>query len=276
MQGPPLFLGMSGRVGRLIRPALPPGIPCAARRGAGDLIWDLMAGPDPLLALADRLGPPGALVVLAGVTPATGADMQANVALARAALRAAQAAGVGRVLLASSSAVYGGHRDAPWHEGDAPAPTSAYGAAKLAMERAAEPFRDAGLRVCALRIGNVAGADALLLNAPGPVALDRFTDGGGPVRSYIGPATLARVLVALSDPALPLPPFLNLAAPTPIEMRALADAAGLPWAWTPAPQSAVQRMVLDCRALAGLFRFDDADSDPATMVAQWRGALGAG
>lgn len=279
----PLFLGMSGRVGRLIRPALPPDALCSGRVGGG-LAWDLLAGPDPLRDLADRIGAPQALVMLAGNTPATGSDMALNVALARAAMEAARAAGVGRVLLASSSAVYAGHRDQPWHENDTPAPATPYGAAKLAMERAAQPFRDAGLTVCALRIGNVAGADALLLNAPGPIRLDQFAAGGGhghgrhghgrhgngPVRSYIGPATLARVLVALCGPGCDLPPVLNLAAPRPVSMQALTEAAGMTWSWVPAGPNAAQRVVLDCAALAARIGFDDTDSDPAAMVAQWR------
>jgi UDP-glucose 4-epimerase len=283
----PLFVGMSGRVGRLIRPALPPDALCARRTGAGGgmdggMDWDILAGPAPLLGLADRIGPPRALVMLAGNTPATGSDMTLNVALAQAAMQAARAAGVGRVLLASSSAVYAGHRDSPWHEGDAPAPAGAYGAAKLAMEAAAAPFRDAGLSVCALRIGNVAGADALLLNAPGPIRLDRFaegeaaTTGDGPVRSYIGPATLARVLLALSNDGGDLPPVLNLAAPRPVTMQALTEAAGMEWTWVPAGPKAARRVVLDCAALAARVHFDDTDSDPAAMVAQWRAARRAG
>jgi len=277
MSAPPLYLGMGGRVGRLIRPFLPPATLTAARQGAerADLVWDLAAGSGPLRDLVARRGLPGALVVLAGVTPATGPDMAANVALARAAMAAARDVGVKRVLLASTAAVYGpGDGCTPWSEAAVPAPANAYAASKLAMEREAERFREAGLAVCALRIGNVAGADALLLNAPGPVVLDRFADGGGPVRSYIGPATLARVLAALCAPGLALPPVLNLAAPGPVAMRDLARAAGFRWSWTPAPATARQWQVMDCSALAGLVGFDDKDSAPATMVAEWRAAQG--
>lgn len=273
----PLILGIAGRVGRLIRPALPEGPeggPWLAHRRAPasprEIGWDLLAGPEPLLDLADRAGAPRALVVLSGVTPATGADMSANVALAVAAMEAARRAGVGRVLLASSSAVYGGARAEPWREDEPARPATAYGASKLAMEAAARPFRDSGLEVCALRIGNVAGADALLLNASGPVRLDRFAGGGGPVRSYIGPATLARVLVALCDPGLGLPPVLNLAAPRPVAMADLARAAGLDWSWTPAPAGAAEHFTLACDELALRVRFEDTDSAPAAMVAQWR------
>ena len=271
----PLFLGMNGRVGRLIAPFLPADATLAGRRGPG-LVWDLNIGPGPLLDHVARQGAPDALVVLSGVTPATGHDMAANTVLAQAAMAAAQAAGLRRVLLASSAAVYGGvprHAgDPPQHESDPAAPSSDYGRSKLAMEAAAAPFRDAGLQVCALRIGNVAGADALLLNAPGQITLDRFADGGGPVRSYIGPETLARVLLALCDPAIVLPAVLNLAAPRPVTMQALAEAAGLPWSWRPAPPAAMQWQVMDCQALAALVPIMDSEAEPGTLISQWRRA----
>lgn len=273
----PLFLGIGGRVGRLMRPFLPGGAILAGRGGPG-LVWDLAAGSRPLLDHAGRHGVPAALVVLAGVTPATGPDMAANVVVAQTAMTAAQAAGVRRVLLASSAAVYGRPPpeapERPHHEADPLAPASAYGAAKQAMEAAALPFRDAGLEVCALRIGNVAGADALLLNAPGPVRLDRFADGGGPVRSYVGPASLARILVALCDPGLTLPAALNLAAPRPVSMQALARAAGFRWSWVPAPDRAVQWQLLDCRALAALVPIGDSEGRAETLIRQWHSATG--
>lgn len=269
----PLFVGLSGRVGRLIRPFLPEDLPVADRQPEpGGLAWDLLAGAGPLRALAERSGAPPALVVLSGTTPATGTDMDLNRALGVAAMAAAVEAGVGRVLLASSAAVCGPPRAAPWRETDPVAPTGAYGRAKLAMELAAEPFRAAGLEVCALRIGNVAGADALLLNAPGPIRLDRFADGTGPVRSYIGPATLARLLLALALTPGRLPPVLNLAAPGAVAMRDLAEAAGLPWAWVPAPPEAVPRQVLDLTSLALIVPLDDTEGLPEILVAQWHAA----
>jgi len=279
-----VIVGMTGRVGRLIAPFLPGWVRPAGRGIAAGLDWDLMDGPAPLQRLAGDEGVPAALVVLAGVTPATaapgarpgaGPGLEANVAMARAAMAAARAAGVGRVLLASSAAVYGG-RAAPWHEGEAVAPASAYGRAKLAMEAAAEPFRDAGLEVCALRIGNVAGADALLLRAPGPVVLDRFAGGGGPVRSYVGPASLARVLMALAAARGAIPPVLNLAAPGAVAMRDLACAAGLPWTWRPAAEGAVERVVMDGTALARLVPMAQNEGEAATLIAQWRAARGEG
>lgn len=275
--------GASGRVGRLVLPFLPSAQVAVQRRAASptgpaasgghaELRWAPLDGPEPFIAWCARNAPPAAMLVLAGTTPATGRDMALNQALAVACLTAAAEAGVNRVLLASSSAVYGHGRPQPWHETDPVQPTTPYGRAKLAMEGAAAPFRARGMAVCCLRIGNVAGADALLLNAGNPdgLVIDRFAGGAGPLRSYIGPQTLARVLLALADAPATLPDILNLGAPRPVEMSALASAAGVDWRWQAAPETAIARLTLECSALAARVPFSDSDSDPVAMVAQWR------
>ncbi|MCC6002582.1 MAG: NAD-dependent epimerase/dehydratase family protein [Pararhodobacter sp.] len=282
-----LLVGASGRVGRLLLPAwriAGQGGVIVQQRGEAPLprqfpgvVWSPLEQPALLPELlADHL-PVRAMIVLAGVTPSSpmsgaGADRMAlNDALAQACLRAAHEAGIGRVLLASSSAVYGAGRARPWHESDALHPPSPYGRAKLVMEKAAPPWRARGVQVCSLRIGNVAGADALLSRArqDETLLIDRFSDGTGPERSYIGPQSLARVLMALTDPAIDLPACLNIGAPTPVTMDALADAAGLPWEWRPAPPQAVARLTLDCDALAALVPFDDSEGTATGIVAQW-------
>lgn len=287
---PLLVLGAGGRVGRLLRPHWPAGAvrALARRAGAGvDGLWAPLDGPAGLLDHLQRWGvAPAALVMLAGATPGPGvaeAALAAHAPLAEACLQAARAAGIGRVLLASSAAVYGvDPQGRPFAEDSTPAPLSAYGRAKLAMEAVADPFRAAGLQVCALRIGNVAGADALLhpltaaLGQPGPrspVDLHGFADGQGPLRSYIGVKTLARVLADLAHGPAPLPAVLNLAAPRPLRMQALAQAAGWPCRRVPAPAGAHQVITLDCRRLAAQVALTEDDSDPAAMVAQWKASL---
>lgn len=284
--GPVLLVGGGGRVGRLVRwhwPADRAGLILSWRRGPpppGDPVhWAPLAGPGALLAHLDRTGTlPRAMIVLAGVTPGAAGGMADNAAIAAACLAAAAAAGIGRVLLSSSSAVYGVDPEGrPFAEDDAPQPLSDYGRAKLAMEAAAAPWRQAGLAVTALRIGNVAGADALLAGRAGPVQgpleIDAFADGQGPLRSYIGPGDMARVLAGLALHAGPLPAVLNLAALRPVRMMALATAAGLPWRPVPAPPTARQVITLDCGRLAGLCPDTPGTGDPAAMVAQWKAAL---
>lgn len=271
-----LIVGATGRLGRMVaaqwRRAPPPGLQplLQARTPAeGHLHWSPLDGPAGLLAAPG--GPIGAMIVLAGPTPGNGQDLALNAPIARACIAAAQAAGIRRVLLASSSAVYGiPPDDRPLAEGAPLNPATPYGLAKLEMERAVA--QTPGL--CCLRIGNVAGADALLAPRPprpGPVILDTFADDSGPVRSYIGPAALARVLATLATAPGPLPPALNLAAPGAVAMADLARAAGLTVQPRPAPPGALPRLLLDTAALQRLHPFAPADSDPAAMAAEWRG-----
>jgi nucleoside-diphosphate-sugar epimerase len=208
-----------------------------------------------------------AMIVLAG---AVRGDLGLNARLAEACLAAAERAGIGRVLLASSSAVYGVGEGLA--ETAATRPVNDYGRAKLEAEAVADLWRGRGLAATSLRIGNVAGADALLAGIePGkPVIIDQFADGTGPLRSYIGPRSLADVLAALLEKDLP--PVLNVAAPNPVGMADLASAAGADWAYCPAPPTAHQRITLDCSQLASLYSF--GESSAADMVAEWQATRG--
>lgn len=269
-----LLVGGTGRVGRLMHPhwpaCLPDGVQLLRQHRQPDrqdgLYWSPADAPLPPDCR------PQAMIVLSGVTPGRG-DLDDNRRIAEAVLQSAADAGVGRVLLASSQAVYGAGQGLAMAE-DAPTqPVNAYGAAKLAMERAVERFRAGGMDLCCLRIGNVAGADAMLVNAAqatdqAPVVIDQFDSGESPVRSYIGPGTLARVLAALLTLPGRLPPVLNIAAPGPVAMADLVRAAGRPFVYRPAPATAFARILIDCRRLSALYDFSPADSDPAIMVAQ--------
>lgn len=73
-------------------------------------------------------------------------------------LLAARDAGVKRVVLASSSSVYGANASLPKHEGQVLLPISPYGVSKLAAERYASAFHQVyGLETAALRYFNVFG-----------------------------------------------------------------------------------------------------------------------
>jgi UDP-glucose 4-epimerase len=263
-----LLVGASGRVGRMIchhwHDAGSARLLATARQPVGvtlgapaSLAWSPLKGPDGLLDCLARSGTvPAAMVVLAGVTPRKGqdpAELAENSALAQACLNAAHMSGIGRVLLASSSAVYGVDTNSrAFDESCTPQPAAPYGLAKWQMETAAEPWRQKGVQVCALRIGNVAGADALLGQAMAPGAelrIDAFADGLGPLRSYIGPASLARVLCDLALLPAALPPAVNIAAPSPVRMTDLCRAAKLPYVLVPAAQTAHQSITLGCGIL---------------------------
>ena len=242
------------------------------------LRWDPMDGSSALCDWVLAYGPLKAMVVLAGATPGSGQDLSINRTVAETCLAAAADVGIPRVLVASSSAVYGIGDGMPFSETSHCTPVNDYGLAKIAMEQACDGWRTHNLEVCCLRIGNVAGADALLLNISksdpdSPVTIDIFSDGRGPVRSYIGPKSLASVLNMLAVHPESLPSILNVAAPKPISMDTLAETIGHPWVPRQAASQSAQNILLDCRLLATFYPFSSAESAPSEMITQWKDAL---
>ena len=280
-----LVLGASGRLGRFLAAAWAADPPRGlaplwqwrrGAEGADRVIWDPLAGRVP-----EGVGPVDVVLDLAGVVEGTPQDLARNTDLARAAWAAGCHLGARHVFLASTGAVYGRGAGA-WGEDDPPAPESDYARAKLEMERAARGWADApgAPGLTCLRMGNVAGADALL----GPlgrdpareVVLDRFADGQGPRRAYIGPkglaAQLARLVRRAGQGAL-LPQVLNLAAPGVVAMADLLAAASVQWRWRPAPEGALPELALDLSRLHALC--PPAPSGAAAMVDEWRALRGA-
>ena len=249
----PLILGATGKVGQALAKVWPddaglwqhrPGTapPVIAKFPGQSFEWDILGATPPPL-------PRGltGMVVLAGVTDGTDKALERNTDLALTAIKAAQAAGIPRILVASTQAVYG-TENLLVNEASSCKPTAAYGKAKRAMEIALTGLPG----VTCLRLGNVAGSDSLFRAAQdGPVTLDRFANGHGPHRSYIGPETLAHVLTRLLDPALTLPPVLNVASPGLVGMDAILRAAQVPFATRAAPAYALEALEMDVSKLLG-------------------------
>ncbi|MEP4037207.1 NAD(P)-dependent oxidoreductase [Pseudophaeobacter sp.] len=289
-----VVLGTSGRIGRVLRHFWPRIAPLTGAETGAEIRWQSRSplppqpeGSEPVFLdpLADPQGlaqlctGAEAVLCLAGSIPGRGTDLADNSRLAcaavQAAARAAEISGApaARVLLCSSAAVYGSQpgllsEDSPLR------PANAYGSAKAEMEHQALALgRQLGVPVTALRIGNIAGLDACLGGWTPGFTLDQFADHRSPRRSYIGPATLARVLAALL--ACPqLPAVLNLAQPGALEMAALLRAAGHSFAWRPAPATAIAEVELDLHRLrhvlqgGALISALDA-ADAAQMVEEW-------
>ncbi|MEC3861291.1 NAD-dependent epimerase/dehydratase family protein [Mesobacterium sp. TK19101] len=196
-------------------------------------------------------------VVLAlwGVTPGPEKILDDNARLGSAAVRLADILGSACIIHCSSQAVYRPVSN-PLSEDLHPDPQNDYGRAKLHMEQVIAAMSSAsGPRSVCLRIGNVAGAESLFAagRAGGQIRLDRFDDGQGPLRSYIAPGDLARVLATLCHVTPDsLPDVLNVAAPAPTTMEALARAMGWEVIWCDAPDTAVQRVVLDTTRLQAI------------------------
>ncbi|MFW8637290.1 NAD-dependent epimerase/dehydratase family protein [Cribrihabitans pelagius] len=274
-------LGATGRIGRLLQRQGAAGLdlrlqarapqPGSPAPRSGWHIFDPLTDPEALAGFAEGAQ---VLLCLAGPVPGRGGpgmqDMGAHIRLGEAAVRAAAAAGEpgARVLLASSAAVYGS-QPGLLDEAAPLAPANAYGAAKAEMEQRAQALGAAlGVAVTSLRIGNVAGFDAILGGWRPGFRLDRFADGQSPRRSYIGPACLARVLAALlARPGLPA--VLNLAQPGAVEMAALLTAAGRGFSWQAAAPGAIPAVELDTARLQALLPGPLAPADPARMAAEW-------
>lgn len=274
-----LVVGGTGRLGRLLRGAWAqraPGLtPVWQSRQAETPARGAWITFDPLndpAAFAAAAQAADAVLMLAGVTAGSAAELAQNTDLALAALRAA----AGRpVLLASSAAVYGaGAPPDPargWSETDPIAPAAPYGAAKAAMEAACAGAP--GLTV--LRIGNVAGADALLGRAApdGGRRLDIFPDGRVARRSYLGPQALARAIAGLARLAaggIALPGTLNLALPGVVGMADLLAADGQGWEPVPAPAAAIAEVRLDVTRAVDLGVIADAPARATAIVADLR------
>lgn len=268
-----IVTGAGGRLGRLLRAAWqeapPEGLrPVWTGRGQGvDLAWDLLADPVPDL-------PRGGVVLhLAGVLAGPEDALRRNAAMVAPLVAACRASGARRLLAVSSAAVYGAGRPEA-DEDDAPAPVSVYGRAKAEMESLV--LSAPSLAATVLRIGNVAGADALL--GPRPAGQEIVLDAvqgrnGGPLRSWIGARSLARVLAALCRlPALP--PVLNIACDPPLPMADLLNASGLPWRQGPVNPATIPVATLSTRRLAALVDLPPAYAATLAAEAAWaRGVL---
>lgn len=267
---PLLVTGADGRVGRLLRAAWagqpPTGIlPFWCGRKTGH--WqDLLTGPlDPVPARA---------VVLHLAADLSGdADAGSrSVAMAGAVAVAARRGRARGILFVSTAAVYG-PADHDLDEASPCQPTTPYGHAKLAAESTCR--RAAGaVPVTVLRIGNVVGAGALIgaARGAGKVELDPVPGRpGGPMRSWIAPGELARLLcrlVGLAD----LPDVLNLAGPKAFTMADMLDAAGCPWLYGPYRPQVLPRLTLDTSRLAALCP-DLAAGTPLEMMDDLRRTL---
>lgn len=256
MTAPLVVLGAGGRLGRLLAPAWPADVVQYTRTDLD--IFDTAA-------LTSALRGSRAVLCLAGVTNGSDRPMAMNVTLAERTLDAAVKARCGPVFLMSSAAVYG-RQSGRLSEETVPAPLSDYGQSKVAMERMAADHTHPSVT---LRLGNVAGADAILGGWRPGFALDVLDGGNTPERSYIGPRTLARVLGTLSRLG-DLPPCLNIAAPGTVAMGELLDAAGLGWTPRRPDDTVIAKVTLDTMRISTFIDWHPEDSTAVAMVREWK------
>ncbi len=265
-----LITGATGRVGSLLRKAWSISPPSAFRpiwsaRNATDrsdwVSWDM--GGDILPQLDP---PPRAILHLArcaGTDPDGGQDIH----MARQALRLARLHAV-PLLIASSVAVYGSSagivsEQAPLR------PLTRNGKTKLQLELSLSSADRVGF----LRLGNVVGADALIGTRREGLVLDRAQGSDrGPMRSWIGPQSLAAVLgdlLALAVSGSPFPRQLNIAQEPALAMADLADADGRHWRFS-GQMAEVGSVRVDCRLLQAILGKAVAPAEAAALVGEWR------
>jgi nucleoside-diphosphate-sugar epimerase len=260
------MLGASGRVGRAVRAVWD----CKPMQGIGivPVSRSAVASEGGVSWAPGRKGVvlPAADVVLAfwGVTRGDRTALAANTALAEAAGDLASRLGARQVIHCSSAAVYPPCA-APLPETAAGCSPSAYGQAKLDMEAAIAAMPGDAVQTV-LRIGNVAGADALFRNLwpGGSVTLDAFRSGSGPTRSYIAPHDLATVVEALIRE--PFAGAVNVAAPQPTAMHAIAEATGTSVVWRQAPDASIETVHLDTTRLSAICQLPAQAADAGHLV----------
>ena len=262
---PILILGSTGRLGRALARVWPAGTPALWQHRPGRAVPAAPALPWDILGAASvpDLPPLAGILSLAGPTGGDPDLRDTTLRLALAAARLGEETGC-RVLVASSQAVYVPSvrpPEEPLPETAHTEPMAPYGRAKRAMEEAVAEMD----HVTCLRLGNVAGCDALAAGVAEarrtgrPVTLDRFPDGRGPRRAMIGAGDLAAMLPALfTAPALP--PVLNLACRGSVGMAEVLQALGQPFDWRPAGEGALPDLALDVSALAAICPVPDADA----------------
>ena len=268
-----LLLGASGQLGQMLRFFWQdgPNLALHSTQAHPDFIqFDLILEPEKAAA---AMAGKHAVICLPGVTPAqaarSGDVYSRNTDLALATVRCAAKAGVKRVFLASSAAVYGAAQGVQDEE-STPQPAAPYGQAKLEMEQAAFALGDElGQPVTALRIANVAGADAILGGWRAGMQIDQLKDARTPRRSYIGPQTFTRVMEELCQTP-DLPRVLNVTSPGVIEMGALLNAADLAWTPRTAGENVIAEVALGTKRLERYVYFAPEDGTAAGMVAEWR------
>lgn len=271
-----LITGSGGRLGRLLYAARACGVAAdseivfQSRKAGRDVQWQ----PEEPIT---RLPACDAVVALWGATAGNAEELAVNATLVETSRQVAQGLGARAVFHLSSAAIYG--PGARLTEAADIAPHTPYGAAKAAMERSVRcADRGTGAADCILRLANVVGADSLAVALAGnaPVTLDRFADGHGPMRSYIGASDLLQVLCGLADPDIDtLPDALNIAAPEPVAMQDLASAAGKDVVWRPAPAEALQEVSLDTKRMQKLLPEIRLNADAKALVADLSALKGA-
>jgi len=267
-----IVLGAQGKLGTVLsQHAKRAGVPWLfqSRKNGSDIRW---SGHMDDAGSEKVFRPKATIINMIGTAQGDAAHLHAtNVVFVRALLQRAADAGVKHVMLASSASVYGAGLGRPLAEDTPLAPMSDYARSKVAMEQVAAEIgaQHPNLKITVLRIGNVAGSDAMFHHARRharqntAMPLHQFANGQWAVRSYIGPADLFYTLRTLTEPDTHTVRTLNIAAQPPVRLDALLKGyrehllPDLHWQNAPAPDGIPPEVIL---STARLERYVDLSS----------------
>ena len=274
-------LGANGKIGRNLMACARVaqlGWRAQARTGQADIIW---SGDMAQSSAVFERG--GTIINMIGHTGTDAALLHdVNVRFVEDMLVQAASAGVAHVILASTAAVYGNAGLAPLDEETSLHPTSPYGRSKAMMEDVARNFaaNPHSPAITILRIGNVAGCDALMAAAQHHVAvktampLHYFANGATLQRSYIGPRDLFRAIKGLATPHADGLRVFNVVHPQPVGLDGLLAgyrAHVVPareWVRTPAPTGTIPSVTLCTRRLQSQVTFEHFENPADAFTAQ--------
>lgn len=270
-----LVTGATGRLGKMLQtywekePPLGQDVIWSSRQHANGkhrnwLKWDLSQETTDL--------PADCIVLhLAAKIKGDAGELSQNTVFAKNVLKSAERAKAKHILFVSSVAVVG-TSGFLLSESMLPAPVSEYAKAKFAAEQVFQAAKT-NCKVSILRIANVIGADALLAAAESgrEVILDPVPNQeGGPVRTWIGPVTLAKTLAQLITHVAtgnPIPNLLNVACQPPIPMADILNAAGYDWSYGDANPSVNARSAVATDVLSSLV--DMPKVTATSLIAEW-------
>jgi UDP-glucose 4-epimerase len=198
-------------------------------------------------------------------------------------LEAARRAGVGRVVFASTAAVYGNGVPRPTPESARIAPISPYGAGKAAAETYMELFqRLHGISTLSLRMSNVYGARQNPNGESGVVAILCGAQAEGRSATVFGDGLQTRDYVYVGDVVAAfmaagrnrLGGALNVSSGTETTLRELVGIVGVETVSAPARQGEVRRSCLDPSRAAARLRWR-ADTPLEAGVARTLAAMAA-
>jgi UDP-glucose 4-epimerase len=193
------------------------------------LLWSLLQEVDCVYHLAARVSVPQSILYPRDYNAV-------NVGGTVSLMEATRDAGIGRVVLASSGAIYGRQAEQPVHEADTPAPATPYAVSKWAAEQYVHTIGDLwGIETVALRIFNAYGPGQHLPVSHAPV-VPRFlwaavNDGslvaygdGSQTRDYVFVADVVQALVAAATAAGVNRQVINVGSGVETSVNALLEA----------------------------------------------------